>query len=73
MKKQRHKGRSPNYWWDFKHYDNKMTIIVQSDMECYPILKEYELPEHGPADREIDAACILINGLKEGRISPTKV
>lgn len=73
MKKQRHKGRSPNYWWDFKHYDDRMTIIIQSDMEGYPILKEYECPKLGPADREIDAACRLINDLEEGRISPTRV
>lgn len=68
----RKRGKVFHYWWDFKHYDDKMTLIIESDDDAVRILKEYQLPKVGPADNEIDAAERIIEGLRAGRISHPK-
>ncbi len=64
----RKRGWVPSYWWDFRHYpDGRMTLIIESDDDAHQVIKEYEMPPQGPADKEIDAAERLIADLRAGR------
>ncbi len=69
----RKRGKVFTYWWDFKHYNNApMTLIIESDDDVVPVLKEYQLPETGTAHNEINAAMRIIEDLRSGRISHPK-
>lgn len=66
---------SPKYWWDFQHAEDGsgiVAVVVESDDDRFPKIREFPVSKNGGADAQIEAAERLISDLTAGRADPRR-